>query len=56
MAHGSVSVSFVSDPSTPILLYSRRSWMLRPVLDGDNHVGRRIDSSELQLALTCCLT
>jgi hypothetical protein len=25
-------------------------------LDGDNHVGRRIDSSELQLALTCCLT
>lgn len=22
----------------------------------DKHLGRRIDSSELQLALTCCLT
>ena len=25
------------------------------LVEGANHVGRRIDSSELQLALTCCL-
>ncbi len=25
-------------------------------VENDNYIGRRIDSSELQLSLTCCLT